>query len=159
MVAGQVPATTINERREDMTDAQRDLLLELVRAGNNNTGIAKAMKVDVKTVYRWLQKNPDLKKAIEQIRREVLYEDAKEALAYKLRGHYVVEEKTVVLKDKNGERVIRTEKHRKHIPADTACVLFILKSVRPDLWGDRRDFNIDLSGKRIIIEDATRDDN
>lgn len=133
------------------------------REGCTADVIAAKLKIGRATLYRWLQKYPELRDALKAGRdlADALVEDAlyRRAIGYDY-------EETKVTATANGG-VSKVEKVKKHVPASETAMIFWLKNRRPDLWRDQQQHQITGAGggpvqvatqpmRRIIMDPASR---
>ena len=106
------------------------------RDGHSNEQIAHNMNINVATLYSWLTKYKELNEAYKKGDECSTYEI--ENQLYKSALGYDVEEidiqETI---NPDGSKTQTKRKHRRHIPANIAAQIFILKNRRPDKWKDK----------------------
>lgn len=106
------------------------------RDGLSNEQIAANMNINVGTLYDWLNKYSELHEAYKKGDEVSTYEI--ENKLYKSAIGYDVEEMDIQETEyPDGTKVITKKKHRRHIPANIAAQIFILKNRRPDKWKEK----------------------
>ena len=106
------------------------------RDGLSNEQIAKNMGIYVSTLYNWLEKYKELKEAYKKGDEVSTYEI--ENKLYKSAIGYDVEEMDIQETEyPDGTKTITKRKHRRHVPANIAAQIFILKNRRPNKWKDK----------------------
>lgn len=102
--------------------------------------ICRAVKISKDTYYQWLNKKADFSDAIkkaEEKRMNFFKTEARRAAAKKITGYDYEEVSTVVVEGKDGRPRIKEKKTtKKHVPPDTAMVIFVLKNTDPDNFKD-----------------------
>ena len=123
------------------------LLLEAwARDGLTDEQIAKNMKINVATLYRYKQNYCEICEALKK-GKDVVDIEVENSLLKRARGCTVVEEtQELMINPDTGKReLITTKKVIKEIPPDTTAQIFWLKNRRPDLWRDKQ--SMELSGE------------
>lgn len=106
------------------------------RDGLSNEQIAHNMNINVGTLYNWLAKYSELNEAYKKGDEVSTYEI--ENKLYKSAIGYDVEEVDIQETVYPDGTVTQTKrKHRRHIPANIAAQIFILKNRRPDKWKEK----------------------
>lgn len=106
------------------------------RDGLSNEQIAANMNINVGTLYDWLNKYSDLNEAYKKGDEVSTYEI--ENKLYKSAIGYDVEEIDIQETEyPDGTKTITKRKHRRHVPANIAAQIFILKNRRPDKWKEK----------------------
>jgi IS30 family transposase len=122
---------------------------KMAREGNTMEEISVALGVHRDTLDRWIQRRSELREAIERGRIHFRSKCAEKNLFKRVEG-YFYEEKTEELRkvielDPRTGRTVITEKPvmvktvHKHIPPDTRAVIFAIKNLMPERYGDRRE--------------------
>lgn len=129
------------------------------RDGLTNEQIAHNMGISVKTLYEWSNKYSEFCNALKKSK-EVADIEVENALYKKALGYNALIKKTFKIREviysESGKRLKETERlevgfDEVHIPADTTAQIFWLKNRKPEIWRDKVESNIDLSG----VEDLT----
>lgn len=131
------------------------------RDGLSNEQIAKNMGIYVSTLYSWLEKYKELKEAYKKGDEVSTYEI--ENKLYKSAIGYDVEEIDIQETVYPDGTVTQTKrKHRRHIPANIAAQIFILKNRRPERWKEKptADDSQDLKDDGFIdaIKESAKED-
>ena len=120
------------------------------RDGLTDEQIAKNMGIGTTTLYRWKNDyreiRESLKKGKEVVDIEVENALLKRALGYKYTE--VTRERVVELNPHTGEpesKLVVTKEVVKEVQPDVTAQIFWLKNRKPDVWRDKRDF--ELSGE------------
>jgi hypothetical protein len=125
---------------------------EFAEKGFINTQLAKALKIDRATFYRWQEKYSDFCDAVKE-GKEIVDDLVESALLKRAIGFEYKEVKkiTVPVEDEDGEgvskkskktKVIKTETVTKIVPPDVSADMNWLKNRRPDDWRDKQDINL-----------------
>lgn len=117
--------------------------------------ICRIVKISKSTLYRWISEYPDFAQAVEDAKEErsqIFVIAAKKSLRRKLEGYDVTETKVVTVpgkkKDANGntEPAIKEQiTIKKHVPADTAAIIFTLTNGDSEHWRNRQ--STEVTGK------------
>lgn len=100
----------------------------LAEKGVMPNDIAKEMKIDQATMYRWMAEYPDFCKSI-KASKEVIDDMVEQALAKRALGIIKITERT---EDEDGVKVVTKE-----LPPDPTSMIFFLKNRRRELWRDK----------------------
>lgn len=102
------------------------------------TGIAKIFNTNRTTIYDWMEKYPDFKKAIESIH-TICNEKVENALLKSALG-YNYEEK-LLIKDGTGPdaTVLKAQIFQKHMPANITSQKFWLTNKKGDVWKEKQE--------------------
>jgi|GEM_PF-609436 len=114
-------------------------VFNLCLLGAIDTQICKAFGIDDNTFYAWQKRHPSFRDAIKTAKNFI---DANVAATlYKRAQGYTYEEvKTIETKDG-----VFTSTTTKHVPADTAAMIFWLKNRQPKLWRDKIELKEDIN--------------
>lgn len=107
--------------------------------------ICEATGINITTFYRWKKKytefSEDLIKAKYKINADL------EAAAFKRAiGYEIDEQETMINIGKNGEKVNKVKKIKKHIPADTKLLMALLRNRMPEKYKEEKQ-QIELTGE------------
>lgn len=149
------------------------LLEGWARNGLTNDQIAKNIGVNPKTIYDWMNKEPEIKQALKK-GKEVVDLEVENALYKKAIGYNVEIQKAFKLKDivynENGKKISETERieyatEEVHVPADTTAQIFWLKNRKKHDWRDKVEYETNSDElnkvKELLskIEDQAKIDN
>ena len=129
-----------------------ELICELISRDSFTVDeVCKQVKINRSTYHKWIREKPQfaqlIKKAKERFNENLVVE-AKRSLMKKIRGYDHTEIRTVYGKAKEGgEPAIKEQtRTKKHIPADTTSIIFVLTNKVPDEYKHRQE----LTGKLSI---------
>lgn len=106
------------------------------RDGLSNEQIAANMNINVGTLYDWLNKYSELHEAYKKGDEVSTYEI--ENKLYRSAIGYDVEEVDIQeIIHPDGSKTQTKRKRRRHVPANIAAQIFILKNRRPDKWKEK----------------------
>jgi len=114
------------------------------RDGLTDEQIAHNIGITRTTLYDWKNKYPDISYALKR-GKEVIDRQVENALLKRALGYEYEEVKQIIEKDEKGHDRKRIEKTVKYVAPDVTAQIFWLKNRRPDVWRDKRDF--ELSGE------------
>ena len=114
------------------------------RDGLTDEQIAHNIGITRTTLYDWKNKYPDISYALKR-GKEVIDRQVENALLKRALGYEYEEVKQIIEKDEKGHDRERIEKTVKYVAPDVTAQIFWLKNRRPDVWRDKRDF--ELSGE------------
>ena len=113
------------------------------RDGLIDEQIAHNMGIRRKTLYEWKKKYSDIRDAL-KINKEIADIEIENALYKKAMGFVatdIIYEKQY--NEQKGEyELVPVRKTEKEIPPDTTAQIFWLKNRKPNVWSDRKDFNL-----------------
>lgn len=119
----------------------RDKITEALRHDTYTAEeIAHYVGISRSTFFEWKNTKSDFSDAIkkaEEERDEMLLAEAKRSLKKKLTGYDVVETKSIYSgkTDANGDPILKEKTTiTKHIPSDTAAIIFVMTNREPDKW-------------------------
>lgn len=120
------------------------------RDGLTDEQIAKNMGIGTTTLYRWKNDYREIRESLKKGKEvvDIQVENAllKRALGYKFTE--VTRERTIELDPRTGEsesKLVVTKEVVKEVQPDVTAQIFWLKNRKPDVWRDKRDF--ELSGE------------
>ena len=116
----------------------------LARDGLNQREIAESLDIHKDTFHRWAVKHPELRKVLDE-GRDTIDRRVENALYQRALGYEVEETKTIIEILTNGKQRKTLEKVKRHIPPDTASMIFFLKNRKPKVWRDRHEIAVDVS--------------
>lgn len=108
------------------------LLEGWARDGLTDEQIAGNIGINPATLYEWKGKYPEISEALKRGKEVVDYQ-VENALLKRALG-YDYQEERVEISQKDGRKVTQTVKH---VPPDTAAMIFWLKNRRRDRWRDK----------------------
>lgn len=108
------------------------------RDGLSNKQIAHNIGIREETIYTWMNKYPQLDKAIKK-GKEVVDREVENALLKRALGYEIEETKTYMKDNGNGTQTKHIERTKKHVAGDTTAMIFWLKNRKPKEWRDRKD--------------------
>jgi len=121
-----------------------DWAWSLAALGATDDEIAEAMKISVRTLYRWKKENLSFMNALSEGK---AVSDSKviRGLYQRAIGYEYEEEKHIMSFDKDGnmKKVVKIEKTKKVAPPDVGAQIFWLKNRQQDTWRDRPQDAID----------------
>ena len=127
--------------------------------GATLTDFCKAMRIDNKTYYAWMEKtefSESIKKAKEQFR-DSLEKDIVKSLANAAKG-YEYNQTTTEYTDVNGKpRIKKQVKKNIRVDPNVGAAIFLLTNIAPERWKNRQDTKTDLTtngkdiGQQIIF--------
>lgn len=124
----------------------------LVRRGATAKEVADELEVSVSTLYKWADEDDAFSEALKG-NRDIVDMQVEKSLLQRAMGYKASEKKTIVQSGNNGEqKPVRIEIIEKEIPPDTTACIFWLKNRNPDLWRDKREY--DVEGKMNVEDDA-----
>lgn len=106
------------------------------RDGLTYEQIAHNMGVHVSCLYKWVKEHDELKEAIKKGEQVMVYEV--ENAMYKAALGYNVTEVEETQSSSEGGLVTIKKKRSRHIPANVAAQIFILKNRRGDRWKEKQ---------------------
>lgn len=111
--------------------------LDLAKDGASDVAIYRELGINHDTFYEWLKK-PDFSEAIKTARedfRSKIVSKLEQSLWKRAQGYDTEEVTTEFVSDRDGNPHIKSQtKRKKHIPADTGCLIFALNNVAPEAW-------------------------
>ena len=116
-----------------------DKAREFSKTGTTNQQLADALGIGKGTVDRWIVRYPEFKAAVEE-GRGVADKKVELSLYQKACGGYTYTEKKEH-RNAKGE-VTRVEVNHKTLAPDTLAIIFWLKNRQPELWRDRREYDM-----------------
>lgn len=129
-------------------------IMDMGRQGLSITEICNRMKMSRPTFYNWCKK-PKFLSQWEEVQdelRDLFIHEAESSLLKKINGYTVEEKQTTIInsgKDKSTGKsspMVKEQTIReKHIPADTAAIIFTLTNKAPEKWQNKH-YN-ELTGK------------
>ncbi|QIK58283.1 helix-turn-helix domain-containing protein [Erysipelothrix sp. HDW6A] len=135
------------------------------RDGLTNEDIAKNIGINPKTLYDWINKWPEIEKAL-RLGKEPADRKVENALFNKAVGYTYIEEVPIktkeVLYNENGKRksekeTIHMVEVTKHVPPETTAAIFWLKNRKPGDWRDKQEVEhsgeVDTTIKINIVPD------
>jgi hypothetical protein len=105
-------------------------VLDLAVKGKTDLQIAKAVKINVDTLYTWKLEHPDFSEALKKAK-EVADDAVEASLRQRALGY-----KHKAIKFFCHEGCIISEVYTERYPPDTTACIFWLKNRRPDRWRD-----------------------
>lgn len=137
--------------KEFISDPDNLFLIECwARDGMTKNQIADNIGITPQTLSKWQAKHEEFAAAI-KIGAEITDYRVENALLKKALGYDYDEVKTIVgFPDENGNRPIKTETTRKHVPPDVNAMLLWLNNRRPDKWKRNND-------TFTLLDEATAD--
>lgn len=126
--------------------------------GLSNKQIAHNIGISEPTIYVWIEKYPELAKAIKK-GKEVVDREVENALLKRALGYEVEETKTYMKDTGNGKQQKHIEKTKKHIAGDTTAMIFWLKNRKREEWNEK--FQLEHSGgttNTVSLDGLDRDD-
>lgn len=122
---------------------------KLCKLGATDQDIAEFFEVHVATVYRWKATHKEFCEALKSGKAEA-DDRVERSLYHKAVGYTFDSEK---LFHSDGD-VIRAP-IKEHVPPDTTACIFWLKNRRPDLWRDKKEYDVT---NRNAAEDLSDDE-
>jgi transposase len=139
--------------KEWLTEYGLARITGLARDGRDRKTIAKKMGISLSTLGQWAEKFPQIGSAL-AIGCDAADRQVETALYKRAMGYEVEETKTTVIVAPDDSRTQKLEKYQRHIPPDPVSVIFWLKNRKPNVWRDKREFDIEGSiGLVKIFED------
>lgn len=120
------------------------LLAAWARDGLTDEQIAKKMGICRDTLVQWKKKYPDISDTLKK-GKEIIDVQVENSLLKKALG-YSYKEATKESKfnaETNEYELIVTKEITKTVPPDTTAQIFWLKNRRPDIWRDKKDFEVE----------------
>lgn len=118
------------------------------------------MDIDDQTHYNWLKIHLDYSDAVKRGKaayKNSLKDEAVTGLRELVNGYKVEEKTTEYVEDENGRPTIKHQiiKER-HVPRNTAAVIFALTNLDPDHWQNRQNTKteLDASGISVIFNES-----
>lgn len=124
-----------------------DLVESWARDGATEADIAKKLKISHDTLIEYKKQFSEFSEALKK-GREVVDGQVENALLKRALGYEYDEETTEL---RGGEMVL-TKIVRKQIVPDVGAQAFWLKNRRPDLWRDKHDMSMEVSGSESQTE-------
>lgn len=109
---------------------------KLCRLGATDQEIAEFFEVHVATLNRWKTTHEEFCASL-KTGKEESDERVERSLYHKAIGYTFDSEKIF----NNGGEIVRA-KTKEHVPPDTTAAIFWLKNRRPDLWRDKKEFDV-----------------
>ncbi|MFZ4401989.1 MAG: phBC6A51 family helix-turn-helix protein [Bacteroidales bacterium] len=107
--------------------------------------ICKAVGISESIYFKWKKDNLEFLESIKKAqnkRIEFFKVEARKATAKKITG-YDYEEVKTIYKDKDGKPAIKEKTVvKKHVPPDTAMLIFVLKNTDPENFKDKQEFDL-----------------
>lgn len=129
---------------------------EMAQAGFNNKEIAAEFGITETTLFRWKQKNPQLREAL-RLGGELVDERIEGSVMVQATGYDYVEQEAIKLTtrhaDGSSEESVEVVDVLRHQPADRTASIFWLKNRKRDTWNDGQ--QVDLNVK-TDAPDATQ---
>jgi len=115
--------------------------------------ICRAVKISKETFYTWKEKKTDFADAIkkaEVARMNFFRVEARKAAVKKLQGYDYEETTTIFIEGKDGKPRPKEKKViKKHVPPDTAMIIFTLKNTDPENFKDNQYIDHTTLGEKI----------
>ena len=112
------------------------MLFRLCLLGATNEELAKALDINIDTLYAWMHDDPVFSDALKKGREEA--DGNVVGALYKKAVGYKYEEE--VMTQQGVQTIIKTAQ------PDTTSIIFFLKNRRPDKWRDRHEYKHEVSG-------------
>ncbi len=122
-------------------------------SGLNMRELAEVLNVPLHRIYRWMDRYPAFRKAIEDGREAFASGRVEGALLKRALGYDTVETREV--KDEEG-KLVATIETIKHIPPDPRAIMFYLKNRSPRRWAETRHVHTTRVDYAAILEAAIR---
>lgn len=126
-------------------------IIELIKADTYTVNeVCRMAHITKTTFYNWQDKYSDFADGVAAAReelKEILLIEARKGLRKKINGYDITETKVVAIPDKDGNPKVKEQiTYKKHIPADTAAIIFTLTNGDPETWKNNRG-TIEVTGK------------
>ncbi len=119
------------------------------RDGLTDEQISHNMGIHPSTLYEWQKKYPEITEALKK-GKEVIDRQVENALLKRALGYEYEEVKQIIEKDDKGKDRKRIEKTVKHVVPDVGAQIFWLKNRKPQVWRDKQQVDLDITGVQII---------
>ena len=129
----------------------------LAESGHTDAEICQALGIGQSTFYRWKRQHPELGEDLIKAKYKLNME--LEATAFKrANGYMTEEEKTIIAVEDGIEEVIRIEKVKKHVPADTKLLMALLRNRMPEKYKEVEKKQVEITGGLNLQLDTLTDD-
>lgn len=126
-------------------------IADYIRQGETQRAAAEKAGINQATFYEWRKTKAEfadmIKKSLDELEANRTH-NTKASLYKRAMGYEVTETETLYSVDADGERIVeRIKEKTRHVPADTAALIFILTNRLPHEWRNRQDISgaIDIS--------------
>ena len=119
------------------------------RDGLTDEQISLNMGRHASTLYEWQTRYPEISQALKK-GKEVIDRQVENALLKRALGYEYEEVKQIIEKDDKGKDRKRIEKTVKHVVPDVGAQIFWLKNRKPQVWRDKQQVDLDITGVQII---------
>lgn len=150
-----IPARRTTGRPSLYRSEYDDLAFNYCLLGATNEDLARCFDVSRDTVQVWLATLDTFSDAVKR-GREAADARVARSLFTRATGATAKTQKPVILKDGNGGQRIEIVEYVEAYPPDTVAGIFWLKNRRPDLWRDKQDVDLSVTGRIARIPDDER---
>ena len=134
------------------TNKDINTIRELLLLGATVKQVCKSLDISDATYYKWRKENKLVTQTIKEVH-ELQTDNVEKSLYKRASGYNVTE--TTTNKNPDGEVKSITEKTR-HIPADTASMIFYLTNQRPEQWKNKQIH--DINARPLVKRNVKRFD-
>lgn len=126
-------------------------IVSLVKADTYTIGeICRMVGIGEKTWNNWVNEHSEFAAAIEKAKSELMESlviEAKKSMRKKIKGYDATETRVLAIPDKDGNPKIKQQiTIKKHVPPDTAAIIFALTNGDPQTWKNNRNA-VEVTGK------------
>lgn len=132
-------------------------LRSLAKKGLTLDQMAKELEIARSTLCKWIKEDPKLSDAVKDGRS---YADSaiEDSLFNRAKGMKIVEKKTIITNDSNGNPHTRIEILEKELPPDVTAGIYWLKNRKPKEWRDGYVIETDYEDLRPLADMLKIDD-
>jgi hypothetical protein len=128
---------------------------KLCDLGATDDEMANFFGIHRSTLYRWKLEHPEFCDSIKSAK-EIADERVERSLYQKATGYDITEEQAIKFRVEQYKEEVEIVQVERHVPADTAAIIFWLKNRRRDKWRDKTETEISIAGSLAELIEAGR---